>query len=138
MIYSVLLVFQVFVAIGMIVLVLLQQGKGADAGAAFGSGASATVFGSQGSGNFLSRMTGIFAVLFFVNSLTLAYIVVHRPQQDSVTDRVPGAAVEQSGSAESSGTKPDVPAKPAEGSGPADVPDVPADSGGFKPDDIPD
>ncbi|WJW76469.1 preprotein translocase subunit SecG [Thiohalobacter sp. IOR34] len=70
--YSILLVFQVLLAIGVIVLVLLQHGKGADAGAAFGSGASATVFGAQGSGNFLSRSTAILAALFFANSLLLS------------------------------------------------------------------
>ena len=62
----------VIAAIAIIALVLLQQGKGADAGAAFGSGASQTVFGSAGSGNFLTRSTTIAAVIFFVTSLTLA------------------------------------------------------------------
>jgi len=59
-------------AIAIIGLVLLQQGKGADAGAAFGSGASQTVFGSAGSGNFLTRSTAIAATVFFITSLTLA------------------------------------------------------------------
>ena len=62
----------VIAAIAIIALVLLQQGKGADAGAAFGSGASQTVFGSAGSGNFLTRSTTIAALIFFVTSLTLA------------------------------------------------------------------
>lgn len=65
-------VVHVIAAIAIIALVLLQQGKGADAGAAFGSGASQTVFGSSGSGNFLTRSTTIAAVVFFVTSLTLA------------------------------------------------------------------
>lgn len=65
-------VVHVIAAIAIIALVLLQQGKGADAGAAFGSGASQTVFGSSGSGNFLTRSTTIAAVIFFVTSLTLA------------------------------------------------------------------
>lgn len=65
-------VIHVIAAIAIIALVLLQQGKGADAGAAFGSGASQTVFGSSGSGNFLTRSTTIAAVIFFVTSLTLA------------------------------------------------------------------
>ncbi|MDH1265619.1 MULTISPECIES: preprotein translocase subunit SecG [unclassified Pseudomonas] len=60
-------------AIGVVVLVLLQQGKGADAGASFGSGASATVFGSQGSSTFLSRTTAILAAGFFITSLGLAF-----------------------------------------------------------------
>ncbi|WP_445971497.1 preprotein translocase subunit SecG [Candidatus Thiothrix phosphatis] len=59
---------------GIIVLVLMQQGKGADAGAAFGSGASGTVFGARGSANFLSRATAILATVFFLNSITLAFL----------------------------------------------------------------
>jgi len=72
--WSIILVFHVLVAMALIALVLLQQGKGADAGAAFGSGASQTVFGSRGSGSFLTRTTGILATLFFVTSLSLAYL----------------------------------------------------------------
>lgn len=73
--YTVLVVSQVLVGIGLVGLVLIQHGKGADAGAAFGSGASGTLFGSQGSANFLSRLTGALAVAFFVISLALAYMV---------------------------------------------------------------
>lgn len=62
----------VVAAIAIVVLVLLQQGKGADAGAAFGSGASQTMFGSAGTGNFLTRATTIAAIIFFATSLTLA------------------------------------------------------------------
>ena len=65
-------VVHVIAAIAIIGLVLLQQGKGADAGAAFGSGASQTVFGSSGSGNFLTRLTTVAAVIFFATSLVLA------------------------------------------------------------------
>lgn len=60
------------VAIGVICLVLLQQGKGAGMGASFGAGASATLFGSSGAGNFLTRMTAVLAALFFIICLTLA------------------------------------------------------------------
>ncbi len=74
----VLLVFQVIVAVTLIGLILIQHGKGADAGAAFGSGASSTVFGSQGSGNFLTRTTAVFAFLFLGNSLLLGYIATGR------------------------------------------------------------
>lgn len=63
----------VFIAVCIVALILLQQGKGADAGAAFGAGASGTVFGAKGSSSFLSRATGILATLFFATSLTLAY-----------------------------------------------------------------
>ncbi len=66
------IIVHVIVAIAIVGLVLLQQGKGADAGAAFGSGASQTVFGSAGSGNFLTRSTSIAATIFFITSLTLA------------------------------------------------------------------
>ncbi len=69
---TIVVVVHVIAAIAIIGLVLLQQGKGADAGAAFGSGASQTVFGSAGSGNFLTRSTAIAATVFFITSLTLA------------------------------------------------------------------
>ena len=62
------------IALLIIVLVLLQRGKGADAGAAFGAGASGTVFGSRGSGSFFSRATAVCATAFFATSLTLAYL----------------------------------------------------------------
>ena len=70
--FTFLLVLQVILGISVIVLVLLQQGKGADMGAAFGSGASSTVFGARGGGSFFSRLTAILAALFFVNSLLLS------------------------------------------------------------------
>lgn len=69
---TIVVVVHVIVAIAIVGLVLLQQGKGADAGAAFGSGSSQTVFGSGGSGNFLTRSTSIAATIFFITSLTLA------------------------------------------------------------------
>lgn len=67
------LMIHVAIAIALVVLVLLQQGKGAEAGAAFGGGGSQTVFGSQGSGGFLAKLTGVLAAAFFATSLTLAY-----------------------------------------------------------------
>lgn len=70
---TILLIIHIAIAAALIGLVLLQQGKGADMGAAFGSGASQTVFGARGSGSFLTRTTGILATLFFITSLTLAY-----------------------------------------------------------------
>ncbi len=82
-------VLQVLVAIGLVGLVLIQHGKGADAGAAFGSGASATVFGSQGSGNFLSRATAVLAALFFLNSLILAYFSTQVSVPESVITSLP-------------------------------------------------
>nr|CAA6803846.1 MAG: Preprotein translocase subunit SecG (TC 3.A.5.1.1) [uncultured Thiotrichaceae bacterium] len=87
MFYNILLIVQVIVSIGIIALVLMQQGKGADAGAAFGSGASGSVFGSQGSANFLSRATAILATVFFLNSITLAWLVSNRATEfSSVVD----------------------------------------------------
>jgi preprotein translocase subunit SecG len=76
--HLVLLVFQVVVAASLIGFILIQHGKGADAGAAFGSGASSTVFGSQGSGNFLTKTTAVLAFLFLSNSLLLGYIATQR------------------------------------------------------------
>jgi preprotein translocase subunit SecG len=71
---TLIIVVQLLSAVGIIGLVLLQHGKGADMGAAFGSGASGSLFGATGSANFLSRTTGILAALFFVATLTLTYI----------------------------------------------------------------
>jgi preprotein translocase subunit SecG len=68
----------VIAALGIVGLVLLQHGKGADMGAAFGSGASGSLFGASGSANFLSRFTAVLAVIFFVTSLSLTYIATHR------------------------------------------------------------
>lgn len=86
--HTVFLTLHVLLAIGVIGLVLIQQGKGADAGAAFGSGSSATVFGAGGSGSFLTRMTTALATLFFATSLTLAVIAANRVDEtDSVVDR---------------------------------------------------
>jgi preprotein translocase subunit SecG len=84
------IVFHVLFAAGIVGLVLLQRGKGADAGAGFGSGASGTVFGARGSASFLSRTTAVLAALFFVTSLTLAYLSGRQFQTGpgSVIDRV--------------------------------------------------
>ena len=71
--YSVLMTIQVLSAISIVVLVLLQQGKGADMGAAFGSGSAGSVFGAAGSANFLSRTTAVAATVFFLTTLALAY-----------------------------------------------------------------
>ncbi|MBY6034028.1 preprotein translocase subunit SecG [Marinobacter daepoensis] len=73
-------VVHVVIAVALVGLVLIQQGKGADAGAAFGGGASQTVFGSQGSGSFLTRMTTFMAVIFFVTSFSLAIFAKQRAE----------------------------------------------------------
>ena len=73
-------VVHVVIAVALVGLVLIQQGKGADAGAAFGGGASQTVFGSQGSGSFLTRVTTILAIVFFVTSFSLAVFAKQRAE----------------------------------------------------------
>ncbi len=78
MLYEILIVVYLIVALCLIGLVLIQQGKGADMGASFGAGASATIFGSSGSGNFLTKSTSILAVAFFVISLVLGNLTANR------------------------------------------------------------
>jgi len=78
--FSVVLTVHILVALGIIGLVLMQHGKGADMGAAFGSGASGSLFGATGSANFLSRTTGVLAAIFFVTSLALAYVASSKPK----------------------------------------------------------
>ena len=78
--FTVILIVDVVVALFIIGLVLLQHGKGADVGAAFGSGASGSLFGASGSANFLSRTTAALAVVFFLTTFVLAYLVTHKPR----------------------------------------------------------
>ena len=82
--FNVLLVIYLLAAVGVIGLVLIQQGKGADMGASFGAGASNTVFGASGSGNFLTRMTAVFATVFFVISLALGNMSTHKSDAQGV------------------------------------------------------
>lgn len=70
---SLILTLHVITAVSLVGLILIQHGKGAEVGASFGSGASQTIFGSQGSGTFLSRITATLAIVFFITSLTLGY-----------------------------------------------------------------
>ena len=90
---SILVVVHLFLAIGLVALILIQHGKGADMGAAFGSGASASVFGARGASNFLSRTTGILAALFFATSLDLAYFAMQSWEPATVMQDVQPAAV---------------------------------------------
>jgi preprotein translocase subunit SecG len=92
--YQLIIIIHVLLGIGIIGLVLMQQGRGADAGAAFGSGASGSVFGAQGSASFLSRTTAIFAALFFSTSLGLAYL---SGQSTAVADLMSEPKVEKNG-----------------------------------------
>ena len=88
---TVVLAVQMLTALGMIGLILIQHGKGADMGAAFGSGSSGSLFGASGSANFLSRTTAVLAAVFFACTLMLAYFGNLRPvESGSVLDR--GAA----------------------------------------------
>jgi preprotein translocase subunit SecG len=80
--YEVLMVVYLLVALGLIGLVLIQQGKGADMGASFGAGASGTLFGSSGSGNFLTRSTAVLAVAFFTLSLIIGNLSANHAKQD--------------------------------------------------------
>ena len=114
--YTILLLLHVIIAIALVVLVLLQQGRGSEAGAAFGSGASSTVFGSRGSASFLSRITAMLATGFFVTSLTLAYFVTQVTTPTSVADQI--EAVQQNAA-------PEQQADDSSASGPADLPQVP-------------
>lgn len=82
-IFSLLLTIHILVAIAIIGLILMQHGKGADMGAAFGSGASGSLFGASGSANFLSRTTAILATIFFSTSLALAYVASEKPKSPS-------------------------------------------------------
>ncbi|MEA1050299.1 preprotein translocase subunit SecG [Lamprobacter modestohalophilus] len=130
----ILTVLHLVLAIGLIALVLLQHGKGADAGAAFGSGASSTVFGAQGSGSFLSRSTAIIATLFFVTSIALAYFAARVGEpgglMEGIDVSVPIAPARDSGDvpaagAAESGDLPSVPGMPASDVAPAAGSDLP-------------
>jgi len=115
--HLVLLVAQVVIAVSLIGFILIQHGKGADAGAAFGSGASSTVFGSQGSGNFLTRATTVLAFLFLSNSLVLGYMATQRVvEPTSIMDSEP-VVVEEAISTDIPAmdtTESDIPAIPEE------------------------
>lgn len=90
---SIIVIVHLLVAIAVIVLVLLQHGKGADMGASFGGGASNTVFGSQGSANFLSRTTAVLVAVFFITSIGLAYYAKSKSSA-SLFDRTAPAATQ--------------------------------------------
>jgi len=112
MIQQFILFFHLILAVTLIGLVLIQHGKGADAGAAFGSGASGTVFGSQGSGNFLTRLTTTIACLLAVTSVSLTLLANKSAKPASLADKI----IKQESSV------PAAPATPAT----TDVPEVPA------------
>jgi len=92
---NVLIAIHILAAVAIVALVLLQHGKGADAGAAFGGGASASVFGSRGSANFLSRSTAILATVFFLTSIGLTYLYSNTSKPKSVTEQVIETSTQQ-------------------------------------------
>lgn len=105
--YEALLVIFLLISIGLVALIMLQQGKGADMGASFGAGASATLFGSNGSGNFMTRMTALLATLFFVISLILGNMSTNQGHTGSEWENLgTPAKTEQT-------TAPVAPAKPS-------------------------
>lgn len=112
-VHTLVLVAHVLVGVLIVGLVLLQRGKGAEVGAAFGSGASGTVFGAKGSANFLSRSTAVLAAVFFATSLSLAYLGSQRPVAESVVDKV-GTEAPAAPAAAPAATKaaPDAPVAP--------------------------
>ena len=108
------LIAHTLIALVIIALVLLQRGKGADAGAAFGSGASGTVFGARGSGSFFSRMTAILATVFFVTSLGLAYLSGRSATApDSLLEGAPALEAEEPAMPEPSESAGELPQLPA-------------------------
>ncbi|WP_288011799.1 MULTISPECIES: preprotein translocase subunit SecG [Diaphorobacter] len=93
LVVNVILAVQMLTALGMIGLILIQHGKGADMGAAFGSGSSGSLFGASGSANFLSRTTAVLATVFFVATLALAYFGNQRPVSTGSVLETPAATV---------------------------------------------
>jgi preprotein translocase subunit SecG len=143
MLQTFILLFHVLAAGAIVVLVLLQQGKGADMGAAFGSGSAGSLFGSSGSANFMSRMTAIMATLFFITSLVLTYVAASSGTSRGLMERVPASPASQipvPGAPAPSGAAVPVPSAPAAGTVPsapaAPAPDAGA-TGASKAQDIP-
>jgi preprotein translocase subunit SecG len=127
MISNLLLVVHLVIAVAIVTLVLLQQGKGADAGAAFGGGSSQSLFGAVGASNFLSRTTSILVALFFSTSLSLAYLYSKQKAPESVIEGSVMQQVEQGTQSET--TESDVPqsetTEPAPATQESDVPAAP-------------
>jgi preprotein translocase subunit SecG len=124
---TILIVVHLLLALGLIGLVLLQHGKGADAGAAFGSGASATVFGSRGAGSFLSRTTAILAALFFITSLALAWFAMNSARDAGLMEQQVQEQPAAPAAAPAPSDLPDLGEKQAAPAPSSDVPVVPAE-----------
>ena len=123
---QILLIVQILICVGLVALVLLQQGRGADAGASFGGGSSGSRFGSRGPASFLSKVTAGLAALFFANSLALAYISSQSIERRSVVERVQSQSASETSRVP--GESGDVPVLPVDGGGTGaqDVPQAPA------------
>ena len=124
---NLLLTVQILAALGMIGLILIQHGKGADMGAAFGSGSSGSLFGASGGANFLSRTTGVLAAVFFVCTLMLAYFGNARPASTGSVLETPAAVAHAAAPDAGSGAA--IPGAAA----PATAPVVPASGAGQIP-----
>ena len=124
---NLLLTVQILAALGMIGLILIQHGKGADMGAAFGSGSSGSLFGASGGANFLSRTTGVLAAVFFVCTLMLAYFGNARPASTGSVLETPAAVAPAA--ARDAGSAAAIPGAAA----PATAPVVPASGAGQIP-----
>ncbi len=118
--YNLIIVVQVLSSLAIIGLVLLQHGKGADMGAAFGSGASGSLFGATGSSNFMSKATGVAATVFFLATLALVYMSTQR------SNNVGGGVMENAPKSVIPATVPAAPAAPA-ATAPAAAPTAPAE-----------
>ncbi len=122
---NVVIALHVLIALGIIGLVLLQHGKGADMGSGFGSGSSGSLFGATGSANFLSRATAVLATVFFLTSLGLAYLATNKPKVGGgVLDAVKAVQPAEKAPEKAMPEKPaaEAPKAPAEGSKAKDVP----------------
>lgn len=116
---NIIIIVHVLVALAIIGLILLQQGKGAEAGASFGGGASQTVFGSQGGGGFFAKVTAVLALVFFVTSFGLAVIAKNKAEVGVQENGIPAVEILQPES--------DVPSLNSESAQPAaDIPSVPS------------
>lgn len=117
--YQVIIVIHVLLGLGVIGLVLMQQGKGADAGAAFGTGSSGSVFGAQGAASFLSRTTAILAALFFTTSLGLAVLNSHKGavydlmSTPAAEQDAPSIPIPEGGNEKTADSVPSLPSTPA-------------------------
>ena len=116
---QIILIIHIITCIALIALILLQQGKGAETGASFGSGASQTVFGAQGSGNLLSHITAGLATLFFITTLTLGILATRQEQVKSIDELLNKAEQQQENQSQSQENQPvetdqgDIPKVPA-------------------------